>query len=86
MHFDEAEQLIELVWLGLAANGLQIELFREVWVDQDVMATGRSIDLETQGLGESQRITEFDVLRLAGGQASEKPGGFHALHKLPFSA
>lgn len=86
MHFDELEQLFELIWLRLTPDRLQIELIRVLGMDKNVMATGRSVEFEPKRFGQSQRIVRPDVLRLACRKTGKELGGFHRASTLPSPA
>jgi hypothetical protein len=49
----EAEELANLIRLGLAVHVLEIEQLRDVAANEDVMAPTRTLQLEAEGLHES---------------------------------
>jgi hypothetical protein len=73
----ELQQLAELVRLGLAASGLEVDPLGDHRVTVNVVTALDSVQLEAEGLNEALGVFESDVAQLAMGESIKELPGVH---------
>jgi hypothetical protein len=80
---DEPQELAYLVWLGLSADGLEIDELRNIGMRENVVTPADATQLEAQSFSETAQVGEGYVGHISARETLEKLSLIHLEHGKP---